>query len=74
MVSREDSERTEKLDKWREIKENTSKIIVDNRSKLDEIKSKDPKTTPEIQKELQEIQVRHFTLMRLGQQRFIVFL
>jgi len=56
-VSQEDIERTGKLERWREIKENTSSIIVDIRSKLDGIKSKHPQTTPEIQKELQEIQV-----------------
>ena len=59
-VSREDTERTEKLEKWGEITENASRIIVDGRSKLDGIKSKDPQTTPEIQKELQEIQVKTF--------------
>lgn len=57
-ASREDTEREEKLDKWRKIKEKTSKTIDDNRSKLNEIKSKDPHTTPEIQEQLEEIQVK----------------
>lgn len=73
-VSREDTERTEKLEKWGEITKNASRIIFDGRSKLDRIKSKDPQTTPEIQKELQEIQVKTFYIdVKVRQGWFVSF-
>lgn len=53
----EETERTTKLDTWRKIKEKSSTAITDSRSKLDEIKSKDSRTTPEIQEQLEEIKV-----------------
>lgn len=53
----EETERTTKLDTWRKIKEKSSTAIADSRSKLDEIKSKDSRTTPEIQEQLEEIKV-----------------
>lgn len=55
----EESDRKAKLDKWQKIVEETSSLIKDSRSRLDEIKSKDPHTTPEIQEQLDEIQVRY---------------
>lgn len=55
----EESDRKAKLDKWQKIVEETSSLIEDSRSRLDEIKSKDPHTTPEIQEQLDEIQVRY---------------
>lgn len=58
-VSRSDKERTEKLNKWHEITVKTKTINSDSRSKLNEIKSKDPHTTPEIQEQLEEIQVKN---------------
>lgn len=57
-ISQGETEKTNKLDKWREITDNTSRIIVDSRAKLNDIKSKDPHTTPEIQEQLEEIQVK----------------
>ena len=53
----EETERTIKLDTWRNIKEKSSTAIADSRSKLHEIKSKDSRTTPEIQEQLEEIKV-----------------
>ena len=53
----EETERTTKLDTWRKIKEKSSTAIADSRSRLDEIKSKDSRTTPEIQEQLEEIKV-----------------
>ena len=50
-------ERTIKLDTWHRIKEKSSTAIADSRSQLDDIKSKDPGTAPEIQEQLEEIQV-----------------
>lgn len=55
----EESDRKAKLDKWLKIVEETSSLIKDSRSRLDEIKSKDPHTTPEIQEQLDEIQVKY---------------
>lgn len=55
----EESDRKAKLDKWQKIVDETSSLIKDSRSRLDEIKSKDPHTTPEIQEQLDEIQVRY---------------
>ena len=55
----EESDRKAKLDKWQKIVEETSSLIKDSRSRLDEIKSRDPHTTPEIQEQLDEIQVRY---------------
>ena len=55
----EESDRKAKLDKWKNIVEETSSLIKDSRSRLDEIKSKDPHTTPKIQEQLDEIQVRY---------------
>ena len=48
----EETERTIKLDTWRKITEKSSTAIADSRSKLDEINSKDSRTTPEIQEQL----------------------
>ena len=55
----EESDRKAKHDKWQKIVDETSSLIKDSRSRLDEIKSKDPHTTPEIQEQLDEIQVRY---------------
>lgn len=54
----EETERTIKIDTWRKITEKSSTAIADSRSKLDEIKSKDSRTTPEIQEQLEEIKVK----------------
>ena len=45
------------LEKWNAISEKTSALIEDSRAKLNEIKSKDPRTTPEIKEQLEEVQV-----------------
>ena len=60
-ISQRESEKRDKLDKWQEITEKTSIIIVDSRSKLRHIKEKDPHTTPDIKEQLEEIQVKNVT-------------
>ena len=60
-ISQRESEKRDKLDKWQDITEKTSIIIVDSRSKLRHIKEKDPHTTPEIKEQLEEIQVKNVT-------------
>ena len=54
----EETKRTIKLDTWRKITEKSSTAIADSRSKLDGIMSKDPLTEPEMQEQLEEIQVK----------------
>jgi len=52
----EETEITIKLDTWRRITQNSSTVVADSRSQLDEIKSKDSRSTSEIQEQLEEIQ------------------
>lgn len=55
----EESDKKAKMEKWQEITVKTSTLIADSRAKLDDIKSKDPQTTPEIHEQIEEIQVSH---------------
>lgn len=47
------------LEKWNAISKKTSGFIEDSRAKLNEIKSKDPRTTPEIKEQLEEVEVSY---------------
>ena len=57
LSSQEESDKKAKLDKWQEITNKTTKLIEDSRSNLNEIKAKDPHTTPEIRQQIEEIEV-----------------
>lgn len=59
-ISQRESEKREKLEKWQEVTERISVINVDTRTKLRNIKEKNPHTTPEIQEQLEAIQVKIF--------------
>ena len=58
-ISQRESEKREKLEKWQEVTERISVINVDTRTKLRNIKEKNPHTTTEIQEQLEAIQVKN---------------
>jgi len=57
LCSQEELNKKAKLDKWQEIAERTSALVEDGRAKLNDVKSKDPHTTPQIQEQIEELQV-----------------
>lgn len=57
-ISQRESEKRKALDKWQEVTDRISVINVDARTKLRLIKEKDPHTAPEIQEQLEALQVK----------------
>ena len=72
-ISQRESEKREKLEKWKEVTERISVINVDTHKKLRNIKEKNPHTTPEIQEQLEAIQVKIFIAQQLKKRNVVAF-